>query len=91
MRRVGLIVVPDVQMINFGALSVFDLASAKSGETHYDLLVMSERGGAVRNSFGMEISTRPLDNGSFDTILMGSSSEPRTATPKADFLSPQRE
>ena len=82
MRRVGLIVVPDVQMLNFGALSVFELANAKSGKAHYDLVVMSERGGAVRNSFGMEIATRPLDSGSFDTILMGSSLEPRTATPK---------
>jgi transcriptional regulator GlxA family with amidase domain len=82
MRRVGLIVVPDVQMINFGALSVFELANAKSGETHYDLVVMSEHGGAVRNSFGMEISTKPLDGGSFDTILMGSSLEPRSATPR---------
>ena len=72
MRRVGLIVVPDVQMINFGALSVFELANAMSGETHYDLVVMSEHGGAVRNSFGMEISTQPLDGGSFDTILTGS-------------------
>lgn len=82
MRRVGLIVVPDVQMIIFGALSVFELANAKSGEPHYDLVVMSERGGAVRNSFGMEISTKPLDSGSFDTILMGSSLEPRSATPE---------
>src|ERR1700738_2336277 len=82
MRRVGLIVVPDVQMINFGALSVFELANAKSGEPLYELVVMSEHGGAVRNSFGMEISTKPLDSGSFDTILMGSSLEPRTATPK---------
>src|ERR1700738_1383982 len=72
MRRVGLIVVPDVQMINFGALSVFELANAKSGEPLYELVVMSEPGGTVRNSFGMEISTKPLDSGSFDTILMGS-------------------
>src|SRR6202048_2579874 len=82
MRRVGLIVVPEIQMINFGALSVFELANAKSGQPHYDLVVMSERGGAVRNSFGMEISTEPLDSGSFDTILMGSSLEPRSATPE---------
>jgi transcriptional regulator GlxA family with amidase domain len=81
MRRVGLIVVPDVQMINFGALSVFELANAKSGESHYELVVMSEHGGTVRNSFGMEISTKPLDSGSFDTILMGSSLEPRSTTP----------
>jgi hypothetical protein len=49
-------------MINFGALSVFELANAKSSETYYDLVVMSENGGAVRNSFGMEISTKPLKN-----------------------------
>jgi transcriptional regulator GlxA family with amidase domain len=69
-------------MINFGALSVFELANAKSGKPEYDLVVMSERGGSVRNSFGMEISTNPLYGGSFDTILMGSSSEPRSAAPR---------
>jgi transcriptional regulator GlxA family with amidase domain len=63
MLRVGLIVVPDVQIIKVGALSVFELANAKSGETHYELVVMSEHGSAVRNSFGMEISTKPLDSG----------------------------
>jgi len=52
MRRVGLIVVPDV-----GALSVFELANAKSAEPHYDLVVMSEHGGAVRNS--LEWKYRP--------------------------------
>jgi hypothetical protein len=40
---------------------------------------MSEHGGAVRNSFGMEISTNPLDSTSLDAILMGSSLEPRSA------------
>ena len=80
MRRVGLIVVPDV-----GALSVFELANAKSGEPHYDFVVMSEHGGAVRNSFGMEISTNPLDSTSLDAILMGSSLEPRSA------IAPDRE
>jgi hypothetical protein len=33
MRRAGLVGVPDVQMINFGALSVFELANAKSGDS----------------------------------------------------------
>jgi transcriptional regulator GlxA family with amidase domain len=82
MRRIGLIVVPDVQIINFAALSVFELANAKSGELQYDLVVMSECGGNVRSSFGMDISTEPLDSGLFDTILMASSMEPRSATPK---------
>src|ERR1700692_4391463 len=82
MRRIGLIVVPDVQIINFAALSVFELANAKSGELQYDLVVMSECGGNVRRSFGMDISTEPLDSGLFDTIFMASSMEPRSATPK---------
>jgi transcriptional regulator GlxA family with amidase domain len=80
MRRVGLIVVPDVQMINFGALSVFELANAKSGETHYKLVVMSEHGGAVRNSFGMEISTKPLAGG-VQTALRSAAEAVETGKP----------
>jgi transcriptional regulator GlxA family with amidase domain len=72
MRRVGLIVVPDLQMMNFGALSISELANARSSEAYYDLVVVSKHGGSVRSSFGMEILTKPLDRGSFDTILTGS-------------------
>jgi hypothetical protein len=50
MGRFGVIIVPNVQMINFGALSVFGLANAKSSEAHYDLVVMLERGGAGRGA-----------------------------------------
>ena len=91
MRRVGLIVVPDVQMINFGALSVFELANAKLGEAHYNLAVMSERGGAVRNSFGMEV-VDPTAGQRFvrydpDGIIAGAT----LRDPSANLLSSQRE
>ena len=43
MRRVGLIVVPDIQMMNFGALSVFELPNARSGEAHLCELVSADR------------------------------------------------
>jgi transcriptional regulator GlxA family with amidase domain len=72
MRRVGLIVVPDLRMMNLEALSVFELANARSGETYYSLIVMSEHGGTVRSSVGMEILTKPLHRGSLDTTPTGS-------------------
>ena len=43
MRRVGLVVVPDIQMMNFGALSVFELPNARLGEAYLRELVSADR------------------------------------------------
>jgi len=73
MRRIGLLVLPEFQVLGFSALAAFEVANKEAGETLYDLRVLSERGGAVRSSLGMEVSSEPLqtvEDGSFDTILI---------------------
>ncbi|HEX9390373.1 MAG TPA: GlxA family transcriptional regulator [Usitatibacteraceae bacterium] len=62
------------------SLSVFELANKKSAETLYKVRVLSEGGGEVRNSFGMAVSTDPLDS-DVDTILVGVGTEPPPVTP----------
>jgi transcriptional regulator GlxA family with amidase domain len=55
----------------FAAFSVFEVANSKLGKAAYELLVLSESGGTVRTSFGMEVQTQPLTHGGIDTVLVG--------------------
>ena len=67
MRKVGLVLCPDFQVMCFVALSAFEIANKNSGETLYDLHVLSERGGKLRSSFGMDVTTEAFADDEFDT------------------------
>ena len=71
MQRIGLIVLPEFRVMCFAALSVFEVANKEAGRQIYELHVLSERGGPIPRSFGMTISTEPLDRFDFDTLLIG--------------------
>lgn len=70
-RRIGLLILPGFQVMCFSAFSVFEVANKKAGKTIYDLHVLSEKGGPVSSSFGMEVSTEQARTRDFDTILIG--------------------
>jgi transcriptional regulator GlxA family with amidase domain len=70
-RRIGLLLLPGFQVMCFSAFSVFEVANNKAGKTIYDLHLLSEKGGPVASSFGMEVSTQPVGTREFDTILIG--------------------
>src|ERR1700732_4435478 len=70
MRKVGLVLCPDFQVMCFVALSAFEIANKNSGETLYDLHVLSERGGKLRSSFGMDVTTEAFADDEFDTLLI---------------------
>jgi transcriptional regulator GlxA family with amidase domain len=70
-RRIGLLMLPGFQVMCFSALSVFEVANKKAGKAIYDLHVLSEKGGQVASSFGMEVSTEPMGARDFDTLLIG--------------------
>ncbi|MFC0407117.1 GlxA family transcriptional regulator [Roseomonas elaeocarpi] len=67
--------------MGFVALSAFEVANKEAGEMLYDLHVLSEEGGPVRSSFGMEVATRPLEESGFDTILIAVGMEVPTTSP----------
>lgn len=71
MRRVGMIVYPDFQVLCFAAFSVFEVANRESGQRLYDLEVLGNGGGSVRSSFGQAVTCAPLVDDGFDTILVG--------------------
>jgi transcriptional regulator GlxA family with amidase domain len=71
MRKVGLFLYPGFQVMCLAAFSAFEVANKRAGEALYDLRVLSETGGLLPSSFGMEVTTEALGDGTFDTILIG--------------------
>ena len=69
-RRIGLLVLPGFQVMCFTAFSVFEVANKKIHNAGYDLHVLSEKGGPVPTSFGMNVSTEPIGIRGFDTLMI---------------------
>jgi transcriptional regulator GlxA family with amidase domain len=70
MKRIGLLVFPGFQILDMVAISVFELANATASEPVYTLEVVSEHGGSVRSSAGVQIETRAFGVQRFDTLLV---------------------
>jgi transcriptional regulator GlxA family with amidase domain len=78
--RVGLILCPDFQSVCFGAVAAFDIANKQAGEKLYDVRVLSEEGGPLASSSGMQVITERFDQGSYDTIIVAAGLEiPRSS------------
>jgi transcriptional regulator GlxA family with amidase domain len=61
--------------MSLAPLSVFEIANQKAGQDLYQIQILSEQGGNVPNSLGMNIFTQRMGAGDFDTILVGSASQ----------------
>jgi transcriptional regulator GlxA family with amidase domain len=81
MQRIGFIVLPGFQMMSMAWLSIFDLANGEMGEPVYDVHLLSEAGGLIRSSIGVDVVTEPLRDTSFDTVIVGGSPLPGALTP----------
>ncbi len=57
--------------MNFAALSVFEVANKRAGEPLYKLKVLSEAGGLVKSSLGIDVSSERIGKDDFDTLLVG--------------------
>jgi transcriptional regulator GlxA family with amidase domain len=76
MHRVGLIVPHDFQLLSVAPMTAFEmtgfgLAKPPPADSHYDLHLLSERGGPVRSSCGLTVETEAFDDPAFDTIIVG--------------------
>ncbi len=76
MHRVGLIVPHGFQLLSLAPLTAFEMTAfelAKPPPTspHYDLHLLSERGGAVRSSCGLTVETEAFGDPAFDTVIVG--------------------
>ncbi|MBB3773435.1 transcriptional regulator GlxA family with amidase domain [Angulomicrobium tetraedrale] len=79
--RIGLVVGPDFQMIGLSAIAAFEVANKRAGRALYELDVVSEEGGMIPSSAGMQVLTKRLDEGAYDTLIVSAGLEIPTASP----------
>src|SRR6266566_3571337 len=82
MQRIGLIVPPGFAVLSFAPLSVFEAANGVLGKSFYEVHAVSLTGGRIPNSFGMEMETVRVTDGTFDTLLIGSPPDIRPQSPE---------
>ncbi|MFM0227941.1 GlxA family transcriptional regulator [Paraburkholderia dipogonis] len=70
MKHVGVVVFPGFQILDMVAVSIFELANLEAGQPEYDVKVISEHGGMVRSSAGVEIATGPFGDPAYDTVVV---------------------
>ncbi|MFD2143732.1 hypothetical protein ACFSNC_25450 [Ancylobacter oerskovii] len=56
--KIGLVVCPDFQLIGLAAIATLEVANKRAGETLYELDVLSEEGGLIMSSSGMQALTK---------------------------------
>jgi transcriptional regulator GlxA family with amidase domain len=81
MQSIGFIVFPDFQILSFAAITVFEMANLATGQEHYRLTLLSEHGGTVRASVGIEVQTEALGDEVFDTLIVGAATRIEPSSP----------
>ncbi|MCC2971262.1 GlxA family transcriptional regulator [Massilia sp. IC2-476] len=69
-KRIALVVFPGFQVLDFSALTAFELANQVHGSAFYALETVSHSGGTVRSSAGVPVESRPFGRRAFDTLLI---------------------
>lgn len=75
MHRVGFVVPDGFQLMSLAALTVFEVANLSPSGPHYDVSVLSERGGTVKSSGSVMVETEAFGDPAFDTIIIGALTE----------------
>jgi transcriptional regulator GlxA family with amidase domain len=79
--KVGLVLCPGFQAVCFGAVAAFDVANKQAGQKIYDVRVLSEEGGPITSSAGIQVLTEPFEQAAFDTIIVAAGLEIPTSSP----------
>ena len=75
-RRIGLLLPPGFQALDFMATTVFELANSLAGEACYEVTMLSEQGGPVTSSSGIKVLTEPVTRLDYDTLLVAGQMHP---------------
>jgi transcriptional regulator GlxA family with amidase domain len=81
MHRVAFVVFPNIQVMSFTAITVFEVANLMLGEAAYEMTMLSENGGLVRTTAGFNVETEPLGDRVFDTVVIGAGNTVEPVTP----------
>ncbi|MBE9605928.1 GlxA family transcriptional regulator [Acetobacteraceae bacterium H6797] len=79
--KIGLVLCPDFHPICFGAVAAFDVANKHAGKKLYDVHVLSEEGGLVASTSGMQVMTEAFDTAIYDTLIVASGMDVPTSSP----------
>ena len=86
MQRVGFVVFPGYQVMSMAVVSVFEFANLEIKEPFYDVHLLSETGGPIRTSIGVEITTEKFGS-DFDTLVISGGTVIEPSTPALiDFV-----
>ncbi|WP_246794608.1 GlxA family transcriptional regulator [Burkholderia perseverans] len=69
MHRVGVALYPGFSFVNLGVVSVFEFANLSLAERRYEVQLLSETGGLVASSAGVEVNTAAFDDSVLDTVI----------------------
>ena len=87
MKNIGFVVFPGFNLLDFaGPLAAFDNANQFTATPVYRCVPLSELGGSVMSSSGVEVLTHPFDAGHFDTLLVAGGSGNVVAAQSAALL-----
>jgi transcriptional regulator GlxA family with amidase domain len=81
MQRIGFVVFPGFQVMGLAVISAFEFANVHLGKPAYEVQLLSETGGTVRASMGMNIVAEPFGDANFDTLILGGGTEIAPSTP----------
>ncbi|TDV16384.1 AraC family transcriptional regulator with amidase-like domain [Paraburkholderia caballeronis] len=81
MLRVGIVLYPGFQVINLAVVSVFEFANTTTPEPLYECVLLSEHGGPVEASAGVEVKTQAFGGDAFDTVLVVGDNDAVDASP----------
>jgi transcriptional regulator GlxA family with amidase domain len=70
MQRIGVVLYPGFSLINLGVVSVFEFANISHGLPLYEVVLLSEPGGLIASSSGVEVNTATLQEEGFDTVII---------------------
>jgi transcriptional regulator GlxA family with amidase domain len=70
MKRIGVIVFPGFGLVDLALIPVFELANLGRDAPAYEIEVLSEHGGPVMSSAGVQVDSKPFGGQAFDTVAM---------------------
>jgi transcriptional regulator GlxA family with amidase domain len=86
MKQIGLLLPPGFQALDFMASTVFEVANTVLDEPGYDVTVLSEHGGMLASSSGIQVLTEAVARHDYDTLLVAGQMMPGAAPPSSGFL-----
>ncbi|OON64529.1 AraC family transcriptional regulator [Massilia sp. KIM] len=90
-RRIGFLLPPGFQALDLMATTVFELANKLSSGPHYDMTMLSEKGGVLSSSSGVGVFTEAAERVDYDTLIVAGIMQPENFRSSPAFLEYLRE